>query len=274
MMNIVIVGGGPTGVEMAGSIAELKSHVLPNDYPHLDFSKMKIHLVEGTGRLLNGMSDAADKNAQNYLRMMGVELKLNTLVKDYKDRNVILDTENIPTESVIWAAGVKGRILSGVPDETVERSRIQVDEFNQVMGYPGAYAIGDVALMSNEDYPNGHPMLAPVAMQQGKKLAANIIKMMSGKQPEKFRYLDKGSMATIGRNRAVVDMPGGLHFKGLFAWLIWMFIHIMYLIGFRNRLITLNNWIWSYFTYDKGTRVIIRKFDFSSKFRSGERSEE
>ena len=205
---------------------------------------------------------------------MGVELKLNMLVKDYQDGQVMLGDELISSDSVIWAAGVKGRILEGIPEENVVRSRIRVDEYNQVEGLQNVFAIGDVAMMITEDRPNGHPMLAPVAIQQGKRLGSNIQKLVSNKEPVKFRYLDKGAMATIGRNRAVVDMPGGLHFKGFFAWLIWMFIHIMYLVGFRNRLITLNNWVWSYFTYDKGNRLIIRKFDFSTKFRGAERSEE
>lgn len=274
MMNVVIVGGGPTGVEMAGSIAELRSHVLPNDYPDMDFSRMKIYLLEGSGRLLNGMSQAADRNAQKYLKKMGVDVRLNTLVGSFENKLVQAGEDAISTDTLIWAAGVKGRILEGVPAEAVNRSRIEVDLFNEVKGVKNVFAIGDVAMMPSDDYPNGHPMLAPVAIQQGQHLAKNLKRSLNGQDRRSFKYLDKGAMATVGRNRAVVDMPGGLHLKGFFAWVVWMLIHILYLIGFRNRLITLNNWIWSYFTYDKGTRLIIRKFDFSAKFNKAETAEE
>ena len=260
LFNMVVVGGGPTGVEVAGALSELKNHILPKDYPDLDLGPMKIKLIEGSPRLLNGMSDAAGEHALNYLQKMGVEVVLNTHVKGYEHGVVDLGSEKISSDTVVWAAGVKGRILSGIDEEQTSRSRILVDEYNRVKGHENVFAIGDVAMMQTAEYPNGHPMLAPVAMQQGKHLAKNFNYLISGKEPLKFSYLDKGSMATIGRNKAVVDMPGGLHVKGFLAWLIWMFVHILYLIGFRNKLITLNNWIWSYFTYDKGTRLIIRTF--------------
>lgn len=265
MMNVVVVGGGPTGVEMAGSIAELKAHVLPKDHPNLDFNLMNIYLIEGTDRLLNGMSESSGKTALRYLEKMGVKVHLNSFVEDYEKSVIRTGDLEIPADTVIWAAGVKGRILPGFPEEAVEKSRILVNQFNQVEGYEDVFAIGDVAAMKSDDYPNGHPMLAPVAIQQGKHLALNIHRATLNKEMKPFSYLDKGSMATVGRNRAVVDMPGRLHLKGFFAWLVWMFIHILYLVGFRNRLITLNNWVWNYFTYDKGTRLIIRKFDFASR---------
>jgi len=198
---------------------------------------------------------------------MGVDVRLNTLVKDYEDSIIDLGDDEIEAETLIWAAGVKGRILEGIDADSVQRDRILVDEFNQVRGMENVFAIGDVAMMQTEEQPNGHPMLAPVAIQQGEHLAANFKRMFQNQEMKKFKYLDKGTMATIGRNKAVVDMPGKLHFKGFIAWLIWMFVHIMYLIGFRNKLITLNNWIWSYFTYDKGTRLIIRTFALASKKR-------
>lgn len=267
MMNMVVVGGGPTGVEVSGALAELKNHILPKDYPDLDFSQMKIHLIEGTGRLLNGMSDVAGENSRKYLEKMGVNIQLNTQLKEYEDGVVSLDSGDIKSDSVIWAAGVKGNILEGINDTKVIRSRILVDEFNKVKELENVFAIGDVAMMQTDELPNGLPMLAPVAMQQGKHLAKNFKNLFANKPIKKFKYLDKGSMATVGRNKAVVDMPGGLHLKGFFAWLVWMFIHIMYLIGFRNKLITLNNWIWSYFTYDKGTRLIIRTFTGETRRR-------
>ncbi|MEQ8628860.1 NAD(P)/FAD-dependent oxidoreductase [Ekhidna sp.] len=265
MMNIVVVGGGPTGVEVAGALAELRNHILPKDHPDLDFSKMNIYLIEGLDRLLNGMSDFAGKEALKYLKKMGVDVRLNTMVKDYENGIIDLGDEEIKAETLIWAAGVKGRIIEGIDAEKVQKSRILVDEYNRVKGMDNVFAIGDVAMMQTEELPNGHPMLAPVAIQQGEHLAKNIKRMFESKELMKFDYFDKGTMATVGRNKAVVDMPGGLHFKGFFAWLVWMFVHIMYLIGFRNKLITLNNWIWSYFTYDKGTRLIIRTFSLRSK---------
>jgi len=267
LMNLVVVGGGPTGVEVAGALAELKNHILPADYPDLDFSKMKIFLLEGSGRLLNGMSDKSGVDALNYLKQMGVDIRLNTFVKDYLEGLVDIGEEKIATETVVWAAGVKGAIIEGINAEKVDRSRILVDEFNRVKGSDNVFALGDVAMMQTQDFPNGHPMLAPVAMQQGWHLAKNFSRVLKNQPLKKFKYTDKGSMATIGRNKAVVDMPGGLHLKGFMAWLVWMFVHILYLIGFRNKLITLNNWIWNYFTYDKGTRLIIRTFAISNRKR-------
>lgn len=265
LMNIVVVGGGPTGVEVSGAIAELKNHILPKDYPDLDFSKMKISLLEGADRLLNGMSDQSGKAAVKALQKMGVTVKLNTMVKNYENGILDLGNEKEESETVIWAAGVQGRILDGISVEKVEKSRIMVDQFSRVKGMKNVFAIGDVAAMVTEKRPQGHPMLAPVAIQQGGHLGRNFIKLLNGKEMKPFKYLDKGSLATIGRNKAVVDLPGGIHFKGFLAWIIWMFVHIMYLVGFRNKLVTLNNWIWSYFTYDKGTRLIIRTFSISNR---------
>ena len=260
MMNFTVVGGGPTGVEVSGALAELRNHILPSDYPDLDFSRMQINLVEGSDRLLNGMSEKSGKEALRALENIGVNVRLNAMVKSFDDGVVQLNDGRLESDSVIWAAGVKGNIIDGLPAESVMKGRILVDEYNRIKGHDHVFAVGDVAMMETKEFPNGHPMMAPVAMQQGEHLAGNLKRLFSDKPLKPFKYLDKGSMATIGRNKAVVDMPGGLHFKGFFAWLIWMFIHILYLIGFRNKLITLNNWIWSYFTYDKGTRLIIRTF--------------
>ncbi len=260
MMNIIVVGGGPTGVEVCGALSELKKHILPRDYPDLDFSAMNIYLIEGTDRLLNGMSKASGDNSLKYMKKLGINVQLNTRVEGYENEVVQLSEGNIESSTVIWSAGVKGNIPGGIDASAIERSRLVVDEFNCVIGSNNVFAIGDVAMMKSEEYPNGHPMLAPVAMQQGVHLAKNFKKHFSGKARTPFKYFNKGSMATVGRNKAVVDMPGGFHVKGLLAWLIWMFIHILYLIGFRNKLIALNNWVWSYLTYDKGTRLIIRTF--------------
>lgn len=260
MMNIVIVGGGPTGVEVAGALGELKKNVLPADYPELDFNKMNIILLEGTGRLLSAMSDFSSDKALLYLKKFDVDVRLSTLVTSYDGVVAKLNNgEAIKTHTLIWAAGVQGNFPAGMSKSSVEKGRLLVDRFNQVIGHKDIYAIGDIALMKTEAYPHGHPMLAPVAIQQGERLAKNILNMLKAKPLKPFEYHDKGSMATVGRNKAVVDM-GKLSFGGLVAWMIWMFVHLISIIGFRNRLIVFSNWVWNYFTYDKGTRLIIRKF--------------
>lgn len=261
LMNIVIVGGGPTGVELAGALGELKKHVLPNDYPDLDFNKLNIYLVEGMDRLLGGMSDFADKKAQKYLKKFEVNVKLNTMVNSYDGEKVEFSNgDTLPAATLLWGAGVMGNVIEGLSDQSVKNSRYQVDQYNLVKGTKNIFAVGDIALMETEDYPKGHPMLAPVAMQQGERLAKNILALMKGKEQKPFKYLDKGSMATVGRNKAVVDLPKNLHFGGFFAWFIWMFVHLISIVGFRNKIVILSNWIWNYFTYDRGTRLIIRPF--------------
>ncbi|WP_340153626.1 NAD(P)/FAD-dependent oxidoreductase [uncultured Marivirga sp.] len=261
LMNIVIVGGGPTGVELAGALGELKKHVLPNDYPDLDFNRLNIYLVEGMGRLLGGMSDFADRKAQKYLKKFEVNVKLNTMVNSYDGEKVEFSNgETLPAATLLWGAGVMGNVIEGLSEESVSNSRYQVDRYNLVKGTQNIYAVGDIALMQTEDFPKGHPMLAPVAMQQGDRLAKNILAAMKGNEQKPFKYLDKGSMATVGRNKAVVDLPKNLHFGGFFAWFIWMFVHLISIVGFRNKIVILSNWIWNYFTYDRGTRLIIRPF--------------
>ncbi|WP_375579920.1 NAD(P)/FAD-dependent oxidoreductase [Marivirga tractuosa] len=261
LMNIVIVGGGPTGVELAGALGELKKHVLPNDYPDLDFSKLNIYLVEGMDRLLGGMSEFADKKAQKYLKKFEVNVKLNTMVDSYDGERVVFNNkESIPAATLLWGAGVMGNVIDGLSDQSVKNSRYKVNNYNLVEGTQNIYAVGDIALMETEDFPKGHPMLAPVAMQQGERLAKNILASLKGKEQKPFKYLDKGSMATVGRNKAVVDLPKNLHFGGFFAWFIWMFVHLISIVGFRNKIVILSNWIWNYFTYDRGTRLIIRPF--------------
>lgn len=262
LKNIVIVGGGPTGIEVAGALGELKKHVLPRDYPELDLKKMKIYLIEATARLLGTMSEHASRKAANYLQHFDVQIMRNKLVKHYDGKKVNLeDGTAIASRMLIWAAGVKGNIIDGLRPEAIQNSRILVDAYNRVQGYETIFAIGDVAAMISEKYPLGHPMVAPAAIAQGKLLAKNLIRIaVEGRKPLPFKYIDQGSLATIGRNRAVVDFPGGIRFGGFFAWLIWMFVHLFSIIGFRNRLVVLANWIWNYFTCDRGIRLIIRPY--------------
>lgn len=265
LMNFVVVGGGPTGVEVAGALGELKIHVMPKDYPELDFRKMEIYLVEASPRLLNGMSQKSADKAYRYLKRFDVNIQINKMVEDFDGEKVTLsDGSSIPSTTVIWAAGVMGNVPKGLDEKVVKRSRIVVDHYNQVSRLEDVYAIGDIAMMSSEEYPNGHPMLAPVAMQQAELLAKNLVLTGNGKEMKAFEYKNKGSMATIGRNKAVVDLPS-LHFGGLMAWFVWMFVHLISIVGFRNKLVVLANWIWNYFTYDRGTRLIIRPFVRSKK---------
>lgn len=266
LMNIVIVGGGATGVEMAGAFGELKNHVLPKDYAELDFSMMSINLVEGLPQLLTGMSAHASRKALKFIKKFGVNVHLNSKVESFDGENVIFnDGRQIKTGTFIWAAGVKGNVIDGLKESSVEKSRVLVDNFNKVIGYDNIFAVGDLAQMKSKKYPYGHPMLAPVALQQGKHLAKNLIRLFAGKEMIPFKYFDKGLMATIGRKKAVVDLPGGIKFSGFFAWIVWMFIHILYLVGFRNKMIVFSNWVWNYFTYDRGIRLIIRPFDIEKK---------
>ena len=261
-LNVVIVGGGPTGVELAGAIEELRKNVLPKDYPELDFSKMKISLVEGQERLLNGMSSFAGTKARKYLESMGIQVLLNRFLSNYDGNSVSLSSgESISSKCVIWAAGVKGNPIEGLAEEQIEKDRILVDEFNRVLHSENLYAIGDVAFMKTEIFPLGLPMLAPVAIQQANNLSKNLRKSILNAKVKwtAFKYLDKGAMATIGRNKAVVDMPFGFSFGGFFGWFTWMFIHLISIIGFRRKLLVFSNWLWNYFTYNRGNRFIIKK---------------
>ncbi|WP_268122918.1 NAD(P)/FAD-dependent oxidoreductase [Roseivirga pacifica] len=259
LTNFVIVGGGPTGVEVAGALGELKKHVLPKDYPDIDFNIMNLHLVDGGPRLLAGMSDKSSKKALEYLNKFDVKVSLNTVVKDYDGQKVTLsDGTVIPAKTVIWAAGVTGNIIDGLPESSLHKGRIKVDQYSRVVGVDDVFAIGDIAGMLSDEFPNGHPMVAPVAIQQAQALGKNLVHQSTADW-KPFKYRDKGSMATIGRNKAVVDLPK-FHFGGFFAWMVWMFVHLMSIVGFRNRLVTLSNWVWNYMTYDRGTRLIIRTF--------------
>ena len=260
LMNFVIVGGGPTGVEVAGALGELKNHVLPQDYPDLDFRQMNIYLVEGNTRVLAGMSEKSGEKALRYLKRFSVNVLLERTVQSFDGHQVVMsDGTEIPCQTVVWAAGVRGNIFDGIPEESIDRGRLKVDEYNKVQGLERVYAIGDVAKMESEGFPNGHPMLAPVAIQQGTLLAGYLKREKKGKTWKSFTYKDKGSMATIGRHRAVVDI-GNIRIGGTLGWYIWMFVHLWSIIGFRNKLVVFWNWVWNYFTDDRGTRLIIRPY--------------
>jgi NADH dehydrogenase len=257
-VNVAIIGGGPAGLELAGAIAEMKKYVLPRDFPELDLSRMHIYLLEAYPRLLSVMSDEASKHAYRYLEKLGVIIKTSSRAKSYDGTRLILgDGESIKTDTVIWTAGVKPVLIQGIDQEEYHAGkRIAMDECNRLIGSQDIYAIGDVAAHYSENNPGGLPMLAPVAIQQARHLAKNFKRLLQGDPMLPFIYKDKGVMATIGRKRAVVDLPKW-KFQGLFAWLVWMFIHLMSLIGFRNRLRTFIDWSGSYFNYDKPLGIII-----------------
>ena len=268
LLNFVVVGGGPTGVETAGAIGELKNHVLKSDYPELDLNKVNIYLIEGSPELLGAMSPQAQEKAKEFLKELGVTVYLEARVKGYDGKNLsLVDGRNIGSAAVIWSAGVKGVILDGLDTaEVVRGNRLKVNEINLVNSYQNIFAVGDVAAMITEETPNGHPGVAPAAIQQGKLLAKNILRLIKNEPTTPFEYNDKGAMATVGRNRAVVDI-GKIRFQGVFAWFTWMFVHLMTLVGFRNKMVVFVNWVWSYFSYDRGTRLIIRKFKPYKEFK-------
>jgi NADH:ubiquinone reductase (H+-translocating) len=260
LMNFVVVGAGPTGVETAGALAELKRHILPKDYPELDLRRMQIHLIEAGDRLLPGMTPESSENAHKALEKLGVHIWLEARVETYDGLQVHLaGGRTLDAITVIWSAGVVGNTLPGLEEAIGRGGRMEVDQFNRVKGQAQIFAIGDVALMRTEDYPSGHPGVAQVAIQQGQHLARNIKSLIFQREMRAFKYRDKGTMATIGRNKAVGDIKR-FKLKGLIAWLMWMAIHLFFLAGFRNRLVVFINWFWSYVTYDKGTRLIIRPY--------------
>lgn len=266
-MNIVVVGGGPTGVEVSGALAEMKKYVLPKDYPELDFTKMNIYLLEGTGKTLASMSQKSSVKSQQYLEKLGVKVLTATLVKNYDGKNVELqDGNRIPAATVIWAAGIKGNIPNGIDHSLIARgNRIKVDRYCKVQGLQNIYALGDLAYMETPGYPQAHPQVAPAAIQQADMLAHNLIlieKKANTDRLHEFEYYDKGAMATVGRNLAVVDVPKPkLHFSGFFAWLIWMGLHLMLILGVKNRFFVFMNWLYNYVTYDQNLRLIFREFN-------------
>ena len=258
LLNVVIVGGGPTGVEIAGALAEMRQHVLPQDYPDLDTSLFKIHLVQGGKRLLPAMSETASAAALKYLTQMGVDVQLKAYVHDYKQHEVILrDGRSFKSQTIIWVCGVTGRRINGIDDKFYgPGNRLMVDRFNKVEGLDNVFAIGDCALMKTHVYPKGHPQMAQAAIQQGKNLGQNFLRKEHGQILKPFEYRDLGSMATIGRNKAVADIAG-MNLTGFVAWFLWMGVHLMSILGVKNKISTLVDWAWSYITYDKSNRTLI-----------------
>ncbi len=257
--TIVIVGAGPAGVEMAGAFAEFRKYIYKKDYPELLDFPLSIHLIEAGSQVLSAMTEKSSKDTLKDLERLKVDVHLNTAVNSYNGDQVELSNgETISTTSLIWTAGVKGQYPKGLlPGVIVKGNRIAVDAFNRVEGMADVFAIGDIALMKTEAYPNGHPMVAPTAIQQGEHLAKNLVLNVADWKP--FKYFDKGSLATIGKKRAVADI-GKFHFRGMFAWFIWSTVHLMSISGFKNKLRVGLNWLNSYFSYDKGNRLIIRKY--------------
>jgi len=260
LLNLTIVGAGPTGVELAGAFAEIKKNILPKDYPGINFAHFNINLIEGSKNTLNSMSDLAQKTSMMYLKEMGVHVFTETFVKNYDGNLLELSNGNtLKSKTVIWAAGVIGNNIIGLPKTTLKQgNRIGVNRTNLVEGCQNIYAIGDIALMETPKYPKGHPQLANVAINQAKYLAKNLKNQLSNKPLKEFEYSDLGSMATIGRNKAVVDLPF-YHFKGYFAWIVWMSLHLMLILSVRNKLIIFINWVWAYFTKDSSLRLILKQ---------------
>ncbi|MBL7868214.1 MAG: NAD(P)/FAD-dependent oxidoreductase [Flavobacterium lindanitolerans] len=262
LINFVLVGGGPTGVELAGALAEMKNAILQKDYPDLDISKMQINLIQSGDRILNTMSEKSSSAAEKYLKNLGVNVLKNIRVTSYDGRTISTNTDVVlETATLIWTAGVQGAIVNGLPASSLMEKveRIKVNEYNQVIGFPNIFAIGDIAMMATEEFPQGHPMVAQPALQQGRLLGENIIKLIQNQEMKPFHYNDKGSMATIGRNKAVVDLPK-YHFHGVFAWFVWMFVHLFSLIGFKNKAVVFLNWLYNYIRFDREGRLIVRPY--------------
>ncbi|UMY65871.1 MULTISPECIES: NAD(P)/FAD-dependent oxidoreductase [unclassified Flavobacterium] len=259
MLNFVIVGGGPTGVELAGALAEMKVNVLPKDYPDKDFSRLTIYLVESSPHTLNPMSAASQNKSQEYLEKLGVIVRTNTLVSNFDGRIVTFQSgETIPARNVIWAAGVIGNSLEGIPAEALARGRrLRTDRQNRIVGMEGVFALGDIAYMETPKYPHGHPQLAAVAIQQGQHLARNFKRMLKQETLPDFEYRDKGSMATVGKRKAVVDLPN-FSFQGRLAWLTWMFVHLMLILSVKNKIVIFITWMYSYLNNDSTLRILLK----------------
>ncbi len=255
-IDIVVVGGGPTGVEVSGALAEMKKYILPKDYPELNTEEIDIYLIQSAAQLLKGMSEEASNKSLEFLTQLGVKVKLNTRVTDYDGEVVTMnDGTCIRSRKVIWAAGITGQVFPGLPEScNTYGNRLRVDRQCRVEGVDDIFALGDIAYMEEEAYPQGHPQVAQVAMQQAKFLARTF---KTNNWEKSFTYKDLGSMATVGRNKAVVDLPRW-KFQGAFAWLVWLFVHLFQLVGVKNRIFVFLNWVWNYITYDQSLRLIIR----------------
>ncbi|MES2107539.1 MAG: NAD(P)/FAD-dependent oxidoreductase [Bacteroidota bacterium] len=265
LLTFVLVGAGPTGVELAGALAEIRNHILCKDYPELQKEDMKVYLVDFMPKVLGPFSDEASKKAYEFLTDMGVDVLLNVKVESYDGEEIKFEGgKTIRSKNVIWSAGVTGEVPKGLDKDIIVRgNRIKVDNNCRVEGAKNIYAIGDVAAMITHDTPKGHPGVAQVAIQMGKYVAENIVQTINGENTKPFKYFDKGSLATIGRNKAVADL-GKIKFQGFFAWLVWMFVHLISLLGFRNKVIVFINWVGSYISFNGGSRLIIRKFNRES----------
>ena len=259
LLTFVIAGAGPTGVELAGSLSQMRDTTLPREFPELDFKEMVIYLVDGLDRVLPPMSSASSQNADNYLRKFNVSIRLNKLVAGYDGTTVrFKDGDTIEAHTLIWAAGVQGSVVPGLPADRVERGRYLVNSFNMVQGYQDIFALGDIALMKSEQYPKGHPQVASPALQQGEALGHNLQRQLRGEPWQPFKYLDKGALAIVGRGRAVADLPGGGHLGGWAAYMAWLTVHLYYLAGFRNKLIVSANWMYRIFTQKRGNSLILK----------------
>ncbi|MBE0649976.1 MAG: NAD(P)/FAD-dependent oxidoreductase [Bacteroidales bacterium] len=265
-LNLVIVGGGPAGVELAGSLAEMKKFILPKDYPELDFNKMKVYIFEAGPKILSNMRENSSTTALKYLKKLGIDVQTGIAVQDYDGENVKLSTgEILKSKMMIWTAGVTAKRTRGMDEKMFgPGGRILTDRINKVQGADNIFAIGDISLMQTEKFPKGHPQVAQVAMQQARHLAKNFSKIAKGKQPVPFKYIDKGMMATVGRNLAIADLPG-VSFKGFFAWLLWSVVHLISIMGSKNKVFVFLDWATNYYVYDPSLRLLIKP-----KLRNGE----
>ncbi|MBF0693456.1 MAG: NAD(P)/FAD-dependent oxidoreductase [Flavobacterium sp.] len=262
LMTFCIVGGGPTGVELAGALAEMKKDIFQKDYPDLDISLMTINLIQSGDAILNTMSAKSSAAAEKFLRELGVNIYKNHRVVAYDGRVVITNTDTkFNSSTVIWTAGVQGAMIRGLTNSVIDAraDRLKVDAYNRVNGYENVFAIGDIAFMQDENNPQGLPMMAQPAIQQGEHLAENLDRLLKNRVMEAFEYENKGSMATIGRNKAVVDLPH-LHLNGILAWFMWIFVHLFAIIGFKNRLMVFMTWAYNYVRRDREDRLIIRPY--------------
>ena len=261
LLNVVIVGGGATGVEIAGALSEMKRYVIPYDYPDMDSSLMHIYLIEAGDRLLAGMSQDSSKKAYDFLKSMGVDIQFGKMVTDYRDHKVIMkDGTEIPTRTFLWVSGIRANVMPGIDESHLGRGfRFKVDQYNRIPGLEGVFAIGDQCLQTTDEaYPNGHPQVAQVAIQQAKNLAKNLKKINEGLADSSltaFKYKNLGSMATIGRNKAVVEI-GKLRSQGFFAWILWLVVHLRSILGVKNKMMVLLNWLWKYVSYNDSIRMI------------------